>query len=197
MRPWGLHSWRCLGICNFQQDLGAISTSPGPSFGHPPLPTGEQAEPCEAAAARVLSVLLQTEGRTGFWDQIKTRFFAKAMPKPQVPGTVPQSSRAGWERSSWHHPNLPFPERESAELPFALQTRRKKTSISANFGSVCPGMAPSSRVLQGPVAVFCSPGSSALQAGAGDEALFSTTIDITGPFSYTVISLFRALNAKW
>lgn len=35
------------------------------------------------------------------------------------------------------------------------------------------------------------------QAGVGDEAVFSTTIDITGPFSYTVISLFRALNAKW
>lgn len=35
------------------------------------------------------------------------------------------------------------------------------------------------------------------QAGVGDEAVFSTTIDITGAFSYTVISLFRALNAKW
>lgn len=164
--PWELqtHSWRCLGICNFQQELGAPSTSPGPSFGHPPLPTGERVEPCEEAAARVLSVLLQTEGRAGFCDRIKICFFAKTIPKPQIPGTVPQSSQEGWEHPSWCHPNLPFPAREFADLPFALQTRRKKRDFS-QFGDVSPGMAPSSGFLQCPVAACCSPGSSTLQAG--------------------------------
>lgn len=110
-----------------------------------------------------LSVLLQAEGRAGFCDQIKTCFFAKAIPKPQIPGTVPQSSQEGWEHS-WCHPNLPFPAREFADLPFTLQTRRKKWDF-CQFGDVSPGMAPSSRFLQCPVAACCSPGSSALQAG--------------------------------
>lgn len=74
-----------------------------------------------------------------------------------------------------------------------------KNGISANLG-MCPQewhLPAGFAVPHCCVLLSRQQRSAGRQAGAGDEAVFSTTIDITGPFSYTAISLFRALNAKW
>lgn len=128
MKLWGFqtHSWSCLGICNFQQEDAPAQDSGVVT--HLSLLGSEQ-----SLVRQLLEEFSLFYCRAGFCDQIKKYFFAKAIPKPQVSGTVPQSSQVGWEHSSGCLPNLPFPERDFAGLPFTLQTRRK-TGISANLG---------------------------------------------------------------
>lgn len=195
--PRGLqtHSWRCLGICNFQQELGALSTSPGPRFGHPPLPTGEQVEPCGAAAAS----LFYCRQKAGLVSVTRSRHVSlpKPFPNPKSQGLCRRAAKRDGSTPPGATQTSPSQQGNLQTCPSPSKPGGKN-GISANLG-----MSPQEWHLP---ADFCSAPlpraalqAAALcrQAGVGDEAVFSTTIDITGPFSYTVISLFRALNAKW
>lgn len=74
--------------------------------------------------------------------------------------------------------------------PSPTKPGRKKMEFRLIWGHL-PKTAPFSSFLQ-----LSRQQRSAGRHCAGEEADFSTTIEITGPFSYTVIFLFRALNTK-
>lgn len=124
-------------------------------------------------------------------------FFPKAVFETQILRTVHGSSQARRERSSQRHPNPPSPARAFTGLPFTLRTGMKRWDFN-QFGGVSPEQHISAAFCSPPIAsvLLSRQQRSAGRHCAGVEADFSTTIEITGPFSYTVIFLFRALNTE-
>lgn len=129
---------------------------------------------------RALPALLQTEGRAGFCDWIKI-FLGQShsqTPNPRDRATE-QPGRMGALLPA--PPKPPLPRNGICRAALHPPNQENRTGFQPIWVHL-PRNAPSSS--------FCSTRCHVLlcrQAGVGDEAVFSTTIDITGPFTYTAI----------
>lgn len=198
MKPRGFqtHSWRCLGICNFQQDLEAISPPQDPALvTHLFLLGSEQSHVRQLLEESSVFYCRQKAGLVSV-----TRSRCVSLPKP-FPNPVSQGLCRRAARQDGNAP--PSATQTSPSQRGNLQSCPSPSKPGGKKQDFSQCISPQEWHLP---ASFCSAPllhaafqAAALcrQAGVGDEAVFSTTIDITGPFGYTVISLFRALNAKW
>lgn len=199
MKPWGFQtrSWRCLGICNFQQELGVTIPPQDPIWSPAsPLLGSEQSRVRQLLEE---SSLFYCRQKARLVSVTRSRYVSLPKPFPNPKSRDCAAEQPGRMGSLLMAPSKPpLPREGICRAALHPPKQEEKGRISGDVG-----LSPQEWHL--PAGFYSAPVPHAAfqaaalcrQPGVGDEAVFSATIDITAPFSYTVISLFRALNAKW
>lgn len=148
MKPWGfqIHSLRCLGICNFQQELGAISPPQDPALVTHLFLLGSK----QSHVRQLLeeSSLFYCRQKAGLVSVTRSRCVSlpKPFPNPTSQGLCRRAARQDGSAPPGATQTSPSQRWNLQSCPSPSKPGRKNQDFS-QCGYISPGMAPSSRFL--------------------------------------------------